>query len=160
MSQSDLRNYVHQTELKVDRMLAMIEGVPIDRLQKKPDPEAWSVMEVLCHVEEALMYWMQELMRVTENKGGEWGRGLQHEGRLAAVASADTRSLQSVVDGLKKARRWVNDTLMKLEDGDLNLQAPHRNPKFGIKPMSFLLDHFVVEHLDAHIGQIERNLRG
>jgi uncharacterized damage-inducible protein DinB len=158
MAREQIQNYCEQTEKTIERMLQLVIGLGDGRLRKKPGPEAWSVMEVLCHVEEAMVYWMEELQRVTRNKGGEWGRGLQDERRLSAVARADDRTLREVTDGIRNAGEQIKQTLLQLQDEDLSLEAPHRNPKFGTKPMTFLLDHFVVEHLDNHVRQIERTL--
>jgi len=158
MTQSQSHHYCRQVEEKLNRMLELADGLDEETLRRKPSPEKWSVMEVLCHVEEMLEYWMEELQRVVANRGGSWGRGLQDERRLAAVARADQRTLEDVTAGLRKAGTLVRDTVSKLSDDDLALEAPHRNEKFGVKPMTFLLDHFVVDHLEGHIGQIRRNL--
>ncbi|WP_245934854.1 hypothetical protein [Paranoxybacillus vitaminiphilus] len=40
----------------------------------------------------------------------------------------------------------------------MSVEAPHRNPKFGVKPMTFLIEHFITEHLYNHGKQIERNI--
>lgn len=153
-----VRSYAEQVADKAEQMIALVCGIPEDRLRKKPAPDSWSAMEVLCHVEEALRYWREELLRVVRAGGGTWGRTLQHEGRLRAVAEADNRRPGEVIDGIRTEARATSEALLTLSDADLELEAPHVNPKFGVKPMSFLLDHFVVEHLDIHIRQIRRAL--
>lgn len=158
MVQEKIEKYIELTEQKLQQMLEIVGRLPEERLRRKPSADAWSVMEVLCHVEEATVYWLEEFIRVVEAGGGEWGRGLQHEGRLAAVARADERQLSEVYESLSHVAVSAKQILLKYQDQDLELEAPHRNAKFGTKPMSFLLDHFLIEHLDIHIGQIKRNL--
>lgn len=158
MSDKNGQWYADQTKQLVDRMLAQVQGLPEDRMRKRPAAEAWSVMEILCHVEEILGYWPEELERVLRNKGGDWGRGLQDERRLAAVARADQRTTEDVAAGIRRAGEIAQGKLAGLTAEDLRLEAPHRNPKFGVKPMSFLADHFIVEHLEGHIRQIDRTL--
>lgn len=124
----------------------------------KPSPEEWSVMETLCHVEEALNYWSNELKRVIEAGGTEWGRGLQDPIRLKAVEEASQRELPNVRECIHKAQQAALGVLSGLKDEDVDLQAPHRNPKFGVKPMSFLIEHFITEHMEIHAKQLERIL--
>ena len=41
----------------------------------------------------------------------------------------------------------------------LKQESPHRNfAKFGNKPVSFIIDHFIEEHVAGHAKQILRNL--
>jgi hypothetical protein len=53
----------------------------------------------------------------------------------------------------------VQTTLSSLSEDDLNIESPSRNPRFGTKPMSFIVDHLLVEHLDTHLKQIRRNVQ-
>jgi hypothetical protein len=54
-------------------------------LNWKPAEEKWSVIEVLCHVDEAISYWLDEINRLVAQPGALWGRGLQDEKRLAVA---------------------------------------------------------------------------
>jgi hypothetical protein len=83
---------------------------------------------------------------------------MDHEGRLAAVAQADHRKPDEVITEIKEGKKLVDAVLSELREEDLDVEAPHRNPKFGNRPVSFLLDHFMVEHIDRHIKQIDRIL--
>jgi hypothetical protein len=33
-----------------------------------------------------------------------------------------------------------------------------RNPRWGVKPAGFIVDHLIVQHLEKHLGQIRRNV--
>lgn len=130
---------------------------PEEVIRWKPTADAWSMLETLCHVEEAMRYWLGDLTRVASSPGSEWGRGLQHEERLAAIARAAHVSSKQIEQELLMASTLVRHTLATLDDSILSIESPHRNPKFGTKPMSFLIDHFLVEHLDIHLRQLGRN---
>ncbi len=52
----------------------------------------------------------------------------------------------------------VENDLSKLNEETLKQGAPSRNPRFGIKPISFIVDHLLVEHIEKHYGQIQRNV--
>jgi fumarylpyruvate hydrolase len=45
-----------------------------------------------------------------------------------------------------------------LSDADLDVEAPSKNPRWGVKPAQFIVDHLLIEHVEKHIGQIRRNV--
>ncbi|WP_276352170.1 DinB family protein [Cohnella caldifontis] len=158
MAQDKVREYVRNTRDKLAEMLKLAQGLPESRYLRKPSEEAWSILQVLCHVDEAINYWLDELQAVVRRERNEWGRGLQDAARLAAVDQAHGRDYEEVLQRLRQTGGRAERVLMGLQDDDLLLTATHRNPKFGEKPMTFLLDHFVVEHIGKHVDQINRNL--
>ena len=102
-------------------------------------------------------YWAGEMERVVANPGAEWGRNHQDESRLAAVTAASQRSRCDGIEGVGKAANAVVTVLRTLQDKDLRIESPSRNPGFGVKPLSFVLDHLIVSHLRGHLNQIKRN---
>ncbi len=152
-----MKQYQEKMNRYIDEIVRKVESLSEEMIRWKPSEDEWSIMEILCHVEEVIRYWVNELVRVIQAGGTEWGRGIQDEARLAAVRQADHRSIDDVVDGIQKARDYANEQLSSLKDADLLVEAPHRNPKFGVKPMTFLIEHFITEHLANHGKQIERN---
>lgn len=156
---SDVQTYAQEIDKKLARMIEEVAALPEEAVRWKPAPDQWSILEVLAHVEEAVEYWCEELGRVMANPGVSWGRTLQDERRLAAVAQASRRSTKEVLQGLARVRRLAQERLSRVLDADLEITAPHVNPKFGIQSMRFLVEHFLVEHLEAHLKQIARNLQ-
>ena len=60
---------------------------------------------------------------------------------------------------LKGLKQQISDRLGNLSEAQLEAENPHRNfEKFGNKPVSFIIDHFIEEHVDKHYGQVQRNL--
>jgi uncharacterized damage-inducible protein DinB len=139
-------------------IIQIVAELPEDVLRWKPAPQVWSITEILGHVEEAGPYWAGEIQRVVANHGAEWGRNHQSEARLAAVAAASQRSTRDVIAGFGRAANAIVAVLRSLQDKDLQIEAPSRNPRWGVKPMSFVLDHLIVSHLHGHRDQIQRNL--
>ena len=45
-----------------------------------------------------------------------------------------------------------------LSDHDLAVEASSRNPRWGVKPASFVVDEVLVHHVAKHQGQIRRNI--
>lgn len=156
---SKLDTYEQEIYRHIDEMIRLASDLSESVIRWKPSDSEWSVMETLCHVEEANVYWTNELLRVVKQPDTQWGRGMDHEGRLKAIANADERKPQDVIDGVNATRNNIRDTFKALKDDDLNIEAPHRNPKFGTRPMRFLVEHFLVEHLETHVNQIKRVLR-
>lgn len=125
----------------------------------KPSKEEWSIIQILSHINEAIPYWLGEIQRVVEKPGVEWGRGLQDAARLEAVADPDSLSTDVVLSRIKQQRKKIEMVLSQLTDEQLAIESPHRNfAKFGKKPVSFIISHFIDEHLAGHFEQIKRNL--
>jgi hypothetical protein len=144
---------IHET---INHIIQVTEVLPEETIRRKPSKDEWSIMEVICHIEEATPYWLNELQQAVISPGTEWGRGLQHEGRLAAVAQADQRNIQDVLARVGKSKDNVQDILGSFREDDLKVEAPSRNPRFGTKPLAFIVEHLLVEHLATHLKQIKR----
>ncbi|MED1951808.1 DinB family protein [Brevibacillus centrosporus] len=143
----------------IDQIVGIAEGLPEELIRWKPQSDTWSIAEILCHVEEATPYWLQEIQALVASPGTEWGRGLQHAGRLEAVASAGKRSTAEVRQAIQHSKKNVRDILSSLSEVDLRSESPSRNPRFGTKPLAFIVEHLLLDHLDAHLRQIKRNMQ-
>ncbi|MFC6604504.1 DinB family protein [Ectobacillus funiculus] len=98
MTTLNVKDSVQSVEQSLNQVIQKAEGLSNDVLRWNPTGEEWSVMQILCHLVEAVPYWLDEIERLLETPGKEWGRGLQHEGRLAAVnkSKVDSTSLSDV----------------------------------------------------------------
>jgi len=155
---SHLREAIDSIQKSSDSIVMIAKKLPEETIQWKPAPEVWSIHEILCHVEELLPYWSDEIRRVASTPGVEWGRGHANEARLAAVAASPTRNSKDVIAGVEKVTQHSVGVLNSLREEDLAIESPSRNPRFGVKPMSFVLNHLLVKHMRDHLGQIQRNL--
>jgi hypothetical protein len=135
-----------------------VADLPEHVVRWKPAENIWSIAEILGHVEEAAPYWTGEIQRVVANPGVQWGRNHHDEARLAAVAATSQRSTGEVIAGFHEAAKTVVSALGSLRETDLQIESPSRNPRWGVKPMSFVLNQLVVSHLRGHRDQILRNL--
>lgn len=142
----------------VSRMLADAERLPTELLTWQPAPGAWSVMDILCHVEEFIPYWMGEVVQVIRRPQEPWGRDHSHAGRLAAVSGTAARTLGDVTSNLRSHAGQAAVILASLSDADLATEATSRNPRWATKPASFIVDHLLVQHVEKHIGQVARNV--
>lgn len=151
-------SYQEQIDSKLDEMIALSSTLAEDVVYWKPSAEAWSVQEVLSHVEEAIPYWIGEVVKVANRTSAEWGRTMQDATRLAAIARANDIPTADFLQKLEQTKATIRQSLLPLKEEELKIEAPSRNPKFGTKPLTFIMDHFVIEHIETHIKQIQRNV--
>ena len=156
---SSLRAATESLHNSVNSIVETVSFLPEETLRRKPAPEVWSIVEILCHVEELIPYWAGEIQRVVAKPGVEWGRGIEDEARVHAVAVSAQRRTRDVVAGIRAGTVRAAAILEGLREEDLSIESPSRNPRYGVKPMSYVLDHMIVEHVRGHVGQIRRNLQ-
>lgn len=154
----NMQEAIASIQQSLDATVEMCKDMPEELLHWKPAEDKWSVIEVLCHVEEAIPYWLDEVGRLVESPGVEWGRGLQDMRRLAAIAGAESRPLGEVLAAIRQSKEQVQAVLGPLTAEKLAQEAPSRNPRFGTKPLSFVIEHLLVEHAAKHVEQIARNI--
>jgi uncharacterized damage-inducible protein DinB len=123
-----------------------------------PADGVWTVMDNLCHIREFVPFWTGETLRIVRRPAEQWGRDHTHAGRLAAVADTTAYKLDDVVADIRNAVRRSAVTLRTLSDEDLAIEATSRNPRWGRKPASFVIDELLVHHVAKHRGQIRRNV--
>lgn len=154
----NLKEAILSTQQSLEQIIAVSRTVSSDLLHWKPAEDKWSIMEVLVHVDEAIPYWLKEIELLLATPGITWGRGLQDEQRLAALATAGSRSLDEVLASIEKAIDQVRQVLEPITEDQLKQESPSRNPRFGTKPLSFVIQHLLVEHAAVHDRQIKRNI--
>ncbi|WP_083711645.1 DinB family protein [Domibacillus epiphyticus] len=151
---------VISTSESIDRIIETVRGLSEETIRWKPAEGEWSIMQILAHVAEALPYWVGEINQLVQTPGKEWGRNHLHEPRLQAVSheTVDAISVNEMIQKLEDVKQLVKDGIANLTPEQLEAEAPSRNPNFGTKPVSFIIDHLIDQHVNKHEGQIQRNL--
>jgi uncharacterized damage-inducible protein DinB len=145
-------------ESLVDQILSEAGHLPAELLTWQPAQGVWSVMDILCHVEEFVPYWTQQTADVVRHPERAWGRDHTDKDRLAAVQNTAARSFSDVQRAIRQGARESAGVLRQMSDVDLDVESASRNPRWGVKPASFIVDHLLVQHLEKHLGQIKRNV--
>ena len=160
MSDPQTRGQAAAARLQVaaDELLAAVQPLPPDLVLWRPAPDVWSVMDILCHVEEFVPYWTRQAIGVVAHPEIAWGRDHTDQDRLAAVTQTARRRLTDVEQAIRAAVRESAVALGHLADADLDLESASRNPRWGVKPALFIVDHLLVQHVEKHVGQIRRNV--
>ncbi|MBA4537493.1 DinB family protein [Bacillus aquiflavi] len=154
-----IQEYVDSIQQSLNKMIQTSESLSEEVIRWKPSEAEWSILQILSHINEAIPYWLGEIIKIIETPGTTWGRGLQDQARLSAVANPDELSVKVILDSLKEQKDHISAVLNTLTEEQLTIESPHINfAKFGNKPVSFIVDHFIDEHLKGHYGQIHRNL--
>ncbi len=101
-----------------------------------------------------------KLNQLVETPGKQWGRNHLHEPRLQAVKpeTVDAISVEEIVKELQQVKQTVQAGIENLTAEQLAAEATSVNPNFGTKPLSFIIDHLIDQHVNKHEGQIQRNL--
>ena len=140
-----------------DEILSESRQLPEELIHWRPNKDVWSVMDVLCHIEEFVPYWTAQILAIANRAPGEWGRTHVDPDRLAAVENTAARDREDVERRIRLSVQHSAGAIANLNDADLDIEAPSRNPRWGSKPASFIVDHLLLAHLTNHVGQIRRN---
>ena len=147
-----------QLTATADQILAEVQQLPPELIHWVPAAGVWTVMDNLCHIREFVPFWTGETLRIVKRPAEQWGRDHTDTGRLTAVTNTAAQTLHDVVSDIRDAVRRSAETLKALSDHDLAVEASSRNPRWGVKPASFVVDEVLVHHVAKHQGQIRRNI--
>ena len=146
-------------EAAADALLTEVASLPADLITWKPADDVWSVMEILCHVAEFLPFWTGQTLQIIRQPDKEWGRNHTDTARLDAVQRAGSRSLPEVTTAIRDGADASAAEIRELRDADLAVEAMSRNPRWARQPASFVIEHLLIEHVEKHLGQIQRNAK-
>ncbi|GAA1378272.1 DinB family protein [Peribacillus frigoritolerans] len=159
MAYQEIGTSIQSVQRSIDHILETTANLPEETIRFKPAEDEWSIMQILSHLAEAIPYWLGEVETVIAMPGAGWGRGLQDPARLAAVTDTDKLAVDDVMKQVEELKYKVESGLGNLDEETLSKESPHRNfAKFGNKPVSYIVDHFIDEHVSGHYDQIKRNL--
>lgn len=135
-----------------------VRGLPADVITWIPSEGVWSVMDNLCHIREFVPFWVGETVKMIGQPHELWGRDHTDGPRLAAVTDTARYVLDDVLADLAATTAAAATTIGAMSDEALATEATSRNPRWGLKPASFVVEHLIVGHVAKHLGQIRRNV--
>ena len=147
-----------QLQTIADELVSEVQQLPPALITWVPGEGVWSVMDNLCHIREFVPFWTSQAVRIARQPNQPWGRDHTDTARLAAVTNTASYDLEEVLSDIRRAVKQSADTLKDLSDADLAVEATSRNPRWGLKPASFVVDDLLVHHVAKHLGQIRRNV--
>jgi uncharacterized damage-inducible protein DinB len=142
------KSYTELNQL-IDGPLASLDSA---KLYQPPVENEWSIMQNLAHVVEIMPYWANEIEKLVARPGQNFGRTMQHEGRLQAIREHGSDSLERMKAALPGSYTRLQEVLSKLTDSDLELTGIHS--RYGEKSLDWFIEEFVTQHLINHVEQI------
>lgn len=143
------RSY-NELEKLIDGPLGALEPA---RLYLPCAPDEWTPMENIAHIAEIMPYWADEIAKLVAHPGQNFGRTMQHEGRLQAIQQHGHDNLEHAKTDLATSYTHLERVLSSLKESDLALIGHHS--KFGDQTLEWFLNEFVVHHLAAHVAQLQ-----
>ena len=138
----------------IDGQLAQIDA---SKLYQSSANNEWTIMQNLAHIVEFMPYWAGEIEKLLTEPGCEFGRTHEDVGRLQGISEHEMDSLSSIKAALPGSYARLDGVLGRLKDSDLQLTGKH--VRYGEKPLDWLIDEFVTDHLSGHVEQIKRCLK-
>ena len=142
------KSYTELNQL-IDGPLASLDSA---KLYQPPVENEWSIMQNLAHVAEIMPYWANEIEKLVARPGQNFGRTMQHEGRLQAIREHGSDRLQQMKVALPASYARLQEVLSKLTDSNLELTGMHS--RYGEKSLDWFIEEFVTQHLINHVEQI------
>lgn len=160
MTTAILNEKVEVFKKSISDIIKVLDKTKDSILYVKPSEKEWSAMQIVSHVLEAVDFWLLDLEALLIVPGAKWGRNHEHVRRLAAVDETVVSKLtkEEVIQSLQNLVPRVEETLGKVREEDLVKTAPSYNPNFDGKPLSFLIDHLIVQHVVGHYDQLVRHI--
>ena len=140
------------TELKqlIDGPLTVLEP---SKLYTVPVADEWTIMQNLAHTVEFMPYWAHEVEKLAAAPGQNFGRTMQHEGRLRAINEHERDNLAEIKAALPGSYARLEEMLGSLKDSDLQLTGHHI--RYGEKSLDWFIEEFITQHLINHVEQIK-----
>ena len=110
-------------------------------------------MQNLAHVVEIMPYWAHEIENLIANPGQNFGRTMQHEGRLQAINEHQRDNLVEIKAALPGSYTRLEEVLDTLKDSDLQLTGHHT--RYGEKSLEWFIEEFVTQHLKMCLAAVE-----
>ena len=137
----------------IDGPLAHIDA---RKLYQSPAENEWTIMQNLAHIVEFMPYWASEIEKLVAEPGSNFGRTPEDVGRLQGISEHEMASLSKIKQALPGSYQRLDEVLRKLKDSDLELTGKH--VRYGEKPLDWLIEEFLTNHLKGHVEQIKSSI--
>ena len=123
------------------------------QLYVTPAKDEWTIMQNLAHILEFMPYWGSEIAKLVAHPGQNFGRTMQHEGRLQFIEAHKHDTIPQILAAFPASQAQLEAVLNTLTDSDLSVTGNH--PKFGEQSLEWFINEFVCQHLKDHVEQLE-----
>ncbi|MBI5292917.1 MAG: DinB family protein [Chloroflexi bacterium] len=152
---ADMMNDLRQTQ---QAFLGMLSRADHSLLYQRPADGSWTLAQVLVHVTEARRFFAAGTREVLATPGIQMGRTVDHPGRLQNIIEHAGDPPDAIRSRLITSHQDLLDTLQGMTTDDLQVMGGH--VKHGPQSLREFIEHFVVEHDQAHVQQASALLAG
>lgn len=153
MHVADMRRSVQDSYAQLCALLdGPIAALAPAQLYHTPGANEWSIMQSLAHMQEFLPYWAGEVEQLVARPGQNFGRTMQHAGRLEALRVHGHDTLARIREALPASYARLDEVLSRLQESDLALTACHS--KYGERTLAWFIGEFITEHMRNHVVQL------
>jgi len=150
----EIRRSVQSSYDELNRLIAdQLMTLDPARLYQRPAKDEWSIMQNLAHIVEFMPYWANEIEMLVAAPGQNFGRTMQHAGRLQAVSEHGSDRLEQIRAALPGSYARLNAVLSNLQDSALTLTGHHLI--YGDQTLEWFIEYFVTRHLVGHLEQMK-----
>ncbi|PWI57126.1 DinB family protein [Sulfoacidibacillus thermotolerans] len=146
--------FIATVEQLHNRLEQVIRRLDDQMLHWKPNENAWSIAQILAHIAEFEHFFSQDILQVAHHPLEKFGRTVEHEDRIKAVQLTGQEAREQLMQATRRGREEVLHSLHSLSDSDLQIEGFHA--KFRYQTIEWQIQHFITEHLEKHIEQIQR----
>ncbi len=151
---AEILNSVQTSYAGLNQLLnGPLASLDSSKLYQKPSENEWTIMQNLAHIVEFMPYWANEVELLVAEPGRNFGRTMQHEGRLRGISEHELDTLALIQASLPGSYAHLEQVLSSLNDDDLVLTGHH--VKFGNQTLAWFIEEFITRHLSDHVEQIK-----
>ena len=153
----EIRRNVQSSYAELNQLIAEhLATLDPAKLYLQPAENEWTIMESLAHIVEFMPYWANEIEKLVAAPGQNFGRTMQHAGRLQAIKELGSDDLERIRAALPGSYARLAQVLGELNDSDLALTGHHS--RFGDQTLAWFIKDFVTHHLTSHLEQLNQCL--
>ena len=137
-------------------LLDMSERIDDATLYQRSTEQEWTMAENLVHIAEARQFFASEVQKALLTSGARVGRTITDHARVQNVLEHGYDSCDVITQKLVASYELVLQTLKPMHDDDLQKMVEHS--KYGPQTLGAFIEHFIVEHDQAHVQQVRKLL--
>jgi hypothetical protein len=150
-----IREHVRNSNATLHQLIdGPLARVDASKPYQSPAENEWTIMQNLSHIVEFMPYWAGEIEKLIAEPGCEFGRTPDDVGRLHGISEHALDSLSRIKATLPGSYARLDQVLGRMKDSDLELSGKH--VRYGEKPLDWLIEEFITNHLSGHVEQIKK----
>lgn len=151
---AEILNSVQTSYAELNQLLnGPLAALDSSKLYQLPSENEWTIMQNLAHIVEFMPYWANEVELLVAEPGRNFGRTMQHEGRLRGISEHELDTLPQIQAALPGSYARLEQVLSNLNGSELTLTGHH--VKFGNQALTWFIEEFITRHLSNHVEQIQ-----